>query len=385
MNRRLSHCILFSLLLCLALCCGCGAQTAGLSHEDYTEKTKDEIVGVGGYVNAAALSEINVSRLPEGDDGSADNNDTQPAGEMPAGETPAASETQSGDQTEADPRAAVLERYENLGVARVKSYLNVREKPESKGKVVGKMLNNYACEILEDLGDWYRVNSGSLKNVYVSKEFIVTGEEARQIALSKAELMIEVTTEVLNVRKEPTTQSGIWTQIAMGQLYEIRETDSEWIEVVIDEETNGYVSAEFVNVGYMLPEAIEFTEAEGNSLRAQIVNYAMQFLGNPYVWGGTNLEKGVDCSGFVMKVYEHFGIKLPHYTVSQSQMGRSIKSSEMQLGDLVFYSTYKAGISHVALYIGNGKVIQAYDSNKGIIITKWNYITPLKIVTLLND
>ena len=379
MNRRLSHCTLLSLLLCLALCCGCGAQPAGLSHEDYMENTRDEISGIGGYVNAAALPVVNAPQKAENESESAAD-DTQPGGDtQPAGEP------QSDRQPEEDPRAAVLGRYENLGVARVKSYLNVREKPESKGKVVGKMLNNYGCEIVEDLGDWYRINSGSLKNVYVSKEFIVTGEEAKQIALSKAELMIEVTTEVLNVRKEPTTQSGIWTQIAMGQLYEIRETDSEWIEVVIDEETSGFVSSEFVDVGYMLPEALEFTEAEGNSLRAQIVNYAMRFLWNPYVWGGTNLEKGVDCSGFVMKVYEHFGIKLPHYSVSQSQMGRSIKSSEMQLGDLVFYSTYKAGISHVAIYIGNGKVVQAYDSNKGIIITKWNYITPLKIFTLLDD
>ena len=122
-----------------------------------------------------------------------------------------------------------------------------------------------------------------------------------------------------------------------------------------------------------------------SSKRAQIANYAVQFVGNPYVWGGTSLTNGADCSGFTMSVMAHFGVSLPHSSSAQAGCGKSIKSSQMRPGDLVFYSGSGGGINHVALYIGNGQVVHASSKRTGIKISSWNYRSPSKIVNVLGD
>ena len=191
-----------------------------------------------------------------------------------------------------------------------------------------------------------------------------------------------------------------------------------WVQIALDE-TSAYVATEFVDVRYALNEAIEFTPVEetpepetkaasskggsgskssskggsgsqkasssGSSKRAQIANYATQFLGNPYVWGGTSLTNGTDCSGFTMSVMAHFGVGLPHHSGSQAGAGRSISSSQMRPGDLIFYTNSGGTINHVALYIGGGRVCHASNARDGIKISTWNYRTPAKIVNVLGD
>ena len=121
-----------------------------------------------------------------------------------------------------------------------------------------------------------------------------------------------------------------------------------------------------------------------SAVRTAIVAYAKQFLGNPYVYGGTSLTNGADCSGFTMSVMAKFGVSLPHNSGAQSGSGKSITSSQMRPGDLVFYSG-SGGINHVALYIGNGQVCHASNARSGIKISTWNYRTPAKIVNVLGD
>ena len=145
-----------------------------------------------------------------------------------------------------------------------------------------------------------------------------------------------------------------------------------------------------VEVRYALNEAIKFSPLEeaanaSASLRNQIVNYALQFVGNPYVWGGTSLTKGADCSGFTMKVYEHFGISLPHYSGSQAQMGKAVSSSEMRPADLIFYTDSRGKVNHVAMYIGNGQIVHAASRRSGIKISTWNYRKPKTIRNMLGD
>ncbi len=287
-------------------------------------------------------------------------------------------------------KASVLDDYENLGIAVVSNYLNVRDFPStdsSLSKVIGKMVNNTACEILDYANGWYHVKSGSVTG-YVSEEYIVTGDEAVEIALEDAKLRAIVHTEStsLNVRKEPSTDSSIIDKVSTEERYEVLDVLDDWVKIETVDGDEGYVSADFVEVKYALNEAVEYTvDTTTTSLRQQVVAYAMQFLGNPYKWGGTSLTKGCDCSGFTMQVMAHFGIKLSHSSKAQSNEGRTVSYANMKPGDLVFYGrSGVSGIGHVGIYIGNGQIIAAASEKSGIKISSVNYKTILKIVSVLD-
>ena len=134
-------------------------------------------------------------------------------------------------------------------------------------------------------------------------------------------------------------------------------------------------------------EAPATTEAQvisvpTSSSGASAASYACQFVGNPYVWGGSSLTNGADCSGFVMAVYAQFGISLPHNAAAQSNCGTQVSLSALEPGDLIFYSN-GGGISHVAMYIGGGQIVHAASSRDGIKISAYNYHTPVKAVRFL--
>lgn len=178
------------------------------------------------------------------------------------------------------------------------------------------------------------------------------------------------------VKRPHRTQYGTprFTQIVKDEKYPViddPETPDGWLKIdldSVDEEDGGvsdgaYISTRDnnVEVRYVINEAIKFKPAESGSggsgssgsgsRRSQIVNYAIQFVGNPYVWGGTSLTNGVDCSGFTMKVMQKFGVSLPHYSGSQAKMGKKVTSGNMKPGDLIFYAGSNGRINHVALYI----------------------------------
>lgn len=288
-----------------------------------------------------------------------------------------------------DLRSMVLNLYDNLGISNVEGYLNVREEPKEDGKIIGKMTSKAACDILESLDGWYKIRSGKISG-YVKSDYILTGAAAKDEALNQAELMAVVQTDVLNVRSEPSTDSKIWTQISNSEKYSVVSQQDGWVEIELEDDNNAFVATEFIDVRYALNEAIKFSPLEEAAMaaqarRTQIVNYALQFLGNRYVWGGTSLTNGCDCSGFTMKVLGNFGVGLPHYSVSQSQMGKKINSSEMRPGDLIFYSNSRGTINHVAMYIGNGQVVHAASRRSGIKISAWNYRRPTTIRNVLGD
>lgn len=291
-----------------------------------------------------------------------------------------------------DMRAMVLNYYDNPGVSNVTNYLNIRQKPDTSEKVIGKLPSYAGCEILEEADGWYKIRSGNITG-YVSADYILTGDAARNAAMEHAELMAIVSTDVLNARMEPTTEAKIWTQITNNERYHVVEQLDGWVKIEFDESndengdsTYAYVSTDYVDVRYALDEAIKFSQAEENaSLRSRMVSYALQFLGNPYVWGGTSLTNGADCSGFTMSVYKKFGISLPHYSGSQAKMGTAVKSSNMRPGDLIFYGNSSGTINHVAMYIGNGQVVHAASRKSGIKISSWNYRTPLKIRDIIGN
>ena len=295
-------------------------------------------------------------------------------------------------ETVSEVSAAALEEQEvfgfkNLGIAQVESgNLNVREAPSTDSKMVGKMPRNAACEILATEGEWYYISSGEIMG-YVKSEYIITGDEAKALAETLVRKVAISLTDSLNVRTEPNTDCSVITTVSTGEELEFVEIMDGWVKVAIDSD-EGYVSSEFVEVKDVLPRALTMTEARYgigvSDVRVALVDFACQFVGNPYVWGGTSLTKGADCSGFVLSVFKEYGYTLPHHSGSQAQSGTKISESELLPGDLVFYSN-GSRINHVAIYIGGGQVVHASNPKTGIRISSYKYRTPVKYVRIIND
>ncbi|MBP3475493.1 MAG: C40 family peptidase [Lachnospiraceae bacterium] len=277
--------------------------------------------------------------------------------------------------------------YTNLGIADVESgNLNIRAVAAEDGKLVGKLPKNAACEVLDSDDTWAHIKSGEVEG-YVSQEFLLTGIQAKRRAEELATTMARVTTDSLKVRAEANTDSEVITMVANGEELEVIEVEGDWVKVGLDAE-EVFVSAEYVDVSSQLSTAITMTEllyGQGVSdVRVDICQYAKEFLGNPYVWGGTSLTKGADCSGFVMSIFKKYGVSLPRNSRSQANSGTTISVSEAKPGDLIFYGNGKS-INHVAIYIGGGQVIHASSPKTGIRISNVSYRTPVKAVRVLYD
>lgn len=277
--------------------------------------------------------------------------------------------------------------YDELGIAVVDGNLNVRENPNTSASIVGKMTNHTACEILEEVDGWYHITSGEVEG-YVSAEFIVSGIEAKLLGMEIAYEKAIVLADALNVRAEASESATIVTKVAEGEELEVIEVMDGWVKCALNTD-EVYVKAEYVEVTNGFKTAITMTQfkygLEVSDVRADLCEYAIQFVGNPYVWGGTSLTKGADCSGFVLSVFKNYGITLPHYSRSQSNYGTEISYKDAQPGDLLFYGSSKSTISHVAIYIGDGQIVHANDEKTGIIISNAYYRTPVKAVSLLED
>lgn len=273
---------------------------------------------------------------------------------------------------------------DNLGIADVDNHLNIRKGPGTSYAVVGKLPKDAGCYIEEiDENGWAKISSGGVKG-YVSTEFLIMGDEAKKYAEEVGYYAATVTTTTLNVRMEPSTDSKILTQIGNSASFEVVEDDTigeEWIKILVSN-TEGYVSAEYVTVDYQLKKAVsEYTLTVGgvngvSATRANMVAYAKQFLGNPYVWGGNSMTNGVDCSGFVKNIYAHFGITLRNRVSRyQATEGWSVSLNNLLPGDLVFYSS-GGTVTHVAMYIGNNQIIHASNPRDGIMISPMYYQYP---------
>ena len=276
--------------------------------------------------------------------------------------------------------------YTNLGIAHVDNHLNIREEPSESGKLVGKLSKDAACEILSVENGWAHIKSGKVEG-YCSTDFLYMGEEAIARGREVASMIAIVNTQTLKVREEPNTESVVITLIPQEEELEVVEVmDNGWIKFLLDDE-EAYVSGEFVDVEERLEKAVTLTEllyGQGVSdVRVDLVQYAKQFVGNPYVWGGTSLTKGADCSGFTLSIFQKYGINLPHHAASQAQLGTKISLSEAQPGDLVFYAK-NGRINHVAIYIGGGQVIHASSPKTGIKISSVNYRSPASVRRYLN-
>lgn len=284
--------------------------------------------------------------------------------------------------------------YADIAIAQVDNFVNVRDAAGEEGNVVGKLYNNSAATVQATEGDWYQITSGNVTG-YVKSEFVVCGDE--ELAKKVSRRVATVQTETLFVRTEASIDSEVLGMVPDQEELTVTDESVEgWTKVSI-ESGEGYVSNEFVTMSteFVTAESKEEEEARlakeeaerqaaaaaaekatsskssGKSSGAApsgsggsaVVNYACQFVGNPYVYGGTSLTNGADCSGFVMAVYAAFGVGLPHSSSAMRGVGYGVDPANMQPGDIVCYS------GHVAIYVGNNTIVHASTAATGIKYT----------------
>ena len=274
--------------------------------------------------------------------------------------------------------------YTNLGIAQVEGALNVRKGAGTDSKVVGKMSNHDACEILGKKDGWIKIKSGKVKG-YVKSGYLLMGDAALAIAEKEVETVATVNTTTLRVREDTSTDSAIVSLVGEGEDLVVEKIVDDWYKVEVDDQ-KGYISGDYVTISQKLPTASSVEELENGTgvsdTRVSLVQYALQFVGNRYVWGGTSLTNGIDCSGFTMQIYARYGISLPHHAASQPGYGTRISASDAQPGDLFFYGSGST-ISHVGIYIGNGQIVHASNARTGIKISNAYYRTPICVARYL--
>lgn len=374
------------------------AATGAIGRE---EEVSGAIVTVGNYCEKVADGE-----LPATDPVLL----AQPEEEEPEVATGPATEIESAYQ---DGEHVNLNlNYSRLGIAHnVSSYLNVRKKPSKDGKIVGKMTKNAGCHVYKVKKGWAKIVSGKVSG-YVKSSYLVLDKEAEELASKVGRDSVEITGDNLRARVLPSTSAPIHSVLQLGEEFEIKKenVDEAFLKKIIKKEKiskekieraggmdellahmnefacimvdddYAFVSKEYVKEQFTLKRAAKFSPEEvAASVGAGIVQYAMQFLGNPYVWGGESLTQGCDCSGFTMLIYRHFGKSLPHYSGAQAACTRSV--SNPQPGDLFFYGGSRIG--HVAMYIGGGQIIHASNHRDGIKISNAYYRQPVKIGRVL--
>lgn len=456
-----------------------GAASETESQEAGTEAS-EETHSTEGLAGAAVIQNMTEAETKETEAKETETNETETketetketatsaAGEALAGAAAVQKEATAAE-TETPAETKAPSPYDNIAITRVSNYVNIRDAASTEGEVVGKIYDKAAATILDTVdgedGQWYYIESGSVKG-YMKAEFFVTGEEAERIAKEVGKVWARTTAVTLKLRKGPSTESPVMTLLAQGETYLVRKENiindagENFIEILVsageteEDSLIGYISSDYADVYVEFEEAISKEEEEaelariqqlkeeeeaarrrleeekraaaaaaaaataapttaapvqaepsgdgtnageapaetqapteapaqapadsGNgALREALVARAKQYAGNlSYVYGGTSLSGGVDCSGFTQAIYREYGISIPRDAASQAYGGTRISRGDLQPGDLVFYSN-GGGISHVGMYIGGGQIVHAANRATGVKISSMDYSTPV--------
>lgn len=393
--------------------------------------------GVSEYVNAILENESNISSTSAGVSLAVANyleNNAAPQKSKTDETSDADAESDTKKNSKKSKAKKVSKdttKYDKMAVAQVNDYVNIRRKPDENAELLGKLYSNSVATVIRKKGDWYKIKSGSVTG-YVKGDYISVGDE--DLIKSVGVQIAKVNTTTLKVRSKASKKSEVLTLVPGGEeltVASMKAYDDGWVKVAVDD-GKGFVSSDYVDISreYTYAEskaeeearlAIEQAriEAEEAARRAQeeaaaandssagtssgtasagtsdssssdtqaasetsstsgsgqsVVNYASQFLGNPYVYGGSSLTGGTDCSGFVMSVYSHFGVSLPHSSSALRGAGYGVSYDRMQPGDIICYN------GHVAIYAGGNTVIHASNPADGIKYTSpANYRTVVAV------
>lgn len=327
------------------------------------------------------------------------------------------------EQTEvqSEQHAAQTSPYQNMAISIAPSYVKVYQKPDTSGKLLGKLYGGSSARILKLDGEWVKIKSGKVKG-YAKTDNLAIGAAAESAAEVSGQYYATVKKGKgkANVYADAAKKSTVLKKVRPGSKWRVTGEDGDFTEIQTDGGKTGYIETNRIRMDLQFEKAISIKEEkeqkakvkklqeeaaliaerqrenlpvystyersgyEGNTLQQSIVTYALQFVGNPYVWGGESLTNGCDCSGFVMKIYESYGYSLPHYSASQAGCGTPIPLTSLEPGDLVFYR-HGGRIGHVAMYIGNGEIVHAKSQKDGIVVTSVNYATPYCAVRIVNE
>lgn len=247
--------------------------------------------------------------------------------------------------------------YEDMAFTQVEegSYLFVRTEPSQDSEWVGKLYEADAAKVIGPVGEWTQIESGNVTG-YVKTEYILTGESAEEKAKAiVAEKKPEVDVETLDEAK---------AEELAAECFSYAESKEEEAARLAEEAAKA-------------EEEAKAAEAETVGNGQAVVDYAMQFVGNPYVWGGTSLTNGADCSGFVQSVYANFGVSMPRTSSAMRSAGTEVSYSEAVPGDVICYE------GHVGIYIGNGQIVNAIDEAHGIGVSSATYANIITVRRLL--
>ncbi len=394
--------------------------------ETPSSKAVNESTTINGVAVVGSASEGATIEITSTDNVAGDKNDKNGGDdtELAEGEESTEQTEEEKSAEEANPQIDVKpeagdveEGEEDLSdqvIAVVDGYVNVRSEPSEDSEIVGKLYNHSAGTWLDKQGDWYKIESGNVVG-FVKGEYVQTGQAAVKLAAEVGQRLATVHTTTLKIREEASADSKVLGLVANEDQLSVVEETEEWVKVNI-EEGDGWVSREYVSLSTWFPKAESKAEEEarlkkeaaerkkaqqaaarsaggkkgggggktsggggsysvsGGGLGASVANYALQFVGNPYVYGGTSLTNGTDCSGFTMGVYRNFGVSLPHSSGAQRSMGYGVGSlAEAQPGDIICYS------GHVGLYIGGGQIVHASTAATGIKVSNASYRNILAI------
>ena len=372
--------------------------------------------GVDFYLASEGTS---VKNIQDEKDDTVSNNSVPKTSRKEVKETAEATTTKTVNEKEREiANKKEEEGFKSHVIAQVNDYVNVRSIPSEEGEILGKLYDKSVGEFIEEDNGWYKITSGSVTG-YVKAEYCVTGDDAVALAKKVGNRIATVTTTTLKVREEPSLDATVLGLVPIQDQLLVTEELDNWVKVNI-EEGDGYVSLDYVTLSteFVKAESKEEEEARlakeeaerkaaleaarkaeeknrkaaksessattseapvvyatGESALGQsVASYACQFVGNPYVYGGTSLTNGADCSGFVMSVYANFGVSLPHSSSGDRSVGTAVDGlANAQPGDIICYS------GHVAIYIGNGQIVHASTAKTGIKISDVNYRTPLGV------
>ena len=331
--------------------------------------------------------------------------------------------------------------FSNKAIVATDGQVNIRKEADVNSNKVGIINGGGLVTVVEKGSEWSHITSGGCDG-YIKNEFLVFGSDAKAYAEKYLQKVVVINATTLRLRAESNEDSDCLTLLTGGEEYGIISQGNGWTYIEVDDSLSGYVKNDYISISYRTSKAVavnddskedttevaETSEAvteqkasekpstteaassqttqavaqtqttqataapttaapttaapapapAANANAGSVVNYALQYVGSPYAYGGSSLTNGTDCSGFTMSVYSNFGVSLPHSSASQANCGTEVSLSEVQAGDLIFYKNGGSSIGHVALYIGGGQVVHASTETTGVIVSNMYYSTPCK-------